>query len=52
MLTTYPGGDDALSLVHAANADDAADSVPLDRARDVTPIGMPHCKNAGTTAPA
>ena len=52
MLMTCRAGDDPLSLVHAASAADAAGTAPPDPARIVTPDGTPHCKNAGTPAPA
>jgi hypothetical protein len=42
-----PVADDALSLVHDAIVADAADNALPDPAPDVTPNGMPHCKNAG-----
>jgi hypothetical protein len=42
--------DNALSGVHAASADAAADIVLPDPARDATPNGRPHCKNADRNA--
>jgi hypothetical protein len=44
--------DKAFAFVHAANADAAADNALPDPARDATPSGRPHCKNAGTSAQA
>jgi hypothetical protein len=52
MLMTCRAGDDPLSVVHAASADDAADTALPDPARSVTPVGTPRCKNAGTPVPA
>jgi hypothetical protein len=48
MLTTCPAARLASSRAHHADADAAPDNAPHDPARDVTPVGMPHCKNACT----
>lgn len=47
-----PATDDATRLAPVANADDVADNALRDPARDVTPSGTPHCKNAGSIARA
>src|SRR5271165_2109235 len=52
MLTTCPAAAAAGSRVHAASVAAAAGTAPPDPARVVTPTGTPHCKSAGTPAPA
>jgi hypothetical protein len=47
-----PDADDTGALVHGASAAAAAGSVPPDLALAVMLAGTPHCKNAGTHAPA
>jgi hypothetical protein len=44
--------DDASSRAPGANAAAVPDSAPRDPAHDVTPSGMPHCKNVGSNARA
>jgi hypothetical protein len=48
MFTTYPAAAHASSHVHNVADDDALDNAPRDPARDATPSGIPHCKNACT----
>jgi hypothetical protein len=47
MLTTCLDADDDLSSGPDGVANDALDNALPDPARDVTPSGTPHCKNAG-----
>jgi predicted component of type VI protein secretion system len=48
MLTTCPAAALAWSHAHNACADAALDNAIHDPARDVTPVGTPHCKIACT----
>jgi hypothetical protein len=52
MLKKCPDADSDLSLVQNASAGAAPDNALRDPARDVTPSGTPHCKNAGTNVRA